>query len=233
MKLNNILLLPLLVLLTMSGCQEKSTIEGLWLVKSVTVGEDEMTPNARWMRFNDDGTQQSGNGLFQHSFGTWEMSSNKLKVNNTNGLADRYEAFNVGFKDNKMTWERTEEGQTVVVNLERTKDLPLTYGDQILGLWKLNEAIGSGSFFSETNNSNDYLFFRWDKRFVIGTDSGRYSGVYQVNGHRPQVALFTYDKEIERSNWEITYSQDGITLKQLNVDSAVTRSFQRIHAFPE
>lgn len=217
----------------MISCKKKPAMDGLWLVKSVTVGGEEMTPNSRWMRFNSDSTQQSGNGWLQHSFGTWTLTQNKLKMVNTNGLNDPFEAFDISFNDHEMTWKRIEDSQPVTVDLERIEKLPLTYNDQLLGLWELGKAVGNGSFFSETENSNDYLFFRWDKRFVIGNDSGRYSGVYQVNGHRPQVTLFPYDKSIERSNWEIIYDKDQITLKKLNVDSTVTRRFERIYDFPE
>jgi hypothetical protein len=35
------------------------------------MGNNEMTPIARWMRFNKDSTQTSGNGWLQHSEGSW------------------------------------------------------------------------------------------------------------------------------------------------------------------
>ncbi len=217
----------------MISCKKKPTMDGLWLVKSVTVGKEEMTPNSRWMRFNSDSTQQSGNGWLQHSNGTWTLTQNKLKIENTNSLNDPFEAFDITFDDHKMTWKRIEDAQPVTVNLEKIAKLPLAYNDQLLGLWKLDKAVGNGSFFSETENSIDYLFFRWDKRFVIRNANGRHSGVYQVNGHKPQVTLFPYDESIERCNWEIMYEKNQITLKKLNVDSIVTRRFERIYDFPE
>lgn len=64
------LFFTLLILLSLPACEGKPSIDGLWLVKSVKVGGDEMTPNGRWMRFNTDSTQESGNGWFQHSVGS-------------------------------------------------------------------------------------------------------------------------------------------------------------------
>lgn len=231
--MKNILLLSLIVLLTLISCEEKSKIDGLWIVQSVTVGEEEMTPNARWMEFHPDFTLKSGNGWFQHSVGTWELDANKLKMTNTNGFNDPYPAFEITLNANQMTWKRIEDEQPIEVLLTRSDQLPQTYGDQILGLWKLEESISRDNYFSETVNSNDYIFFRWDKRFVIGSDSNRYTGIYQVHGHRSQVVLIPNDEKVKRSNWEINFNPTGITLSKLNSDSVVTRKFTRIHDFPQ
>ena len=160
-------LLSLLMIFTFLGCEKNTTIEGLWIVKSVVVGEKEMTPNARWTRFNSDKTQESGNGRFQHSYGTWKLNpeSNELSMDNSNGLDDLNEPFVVSISRNEMIWERSEEGQKIKVILERSSQLPETYADKILGLWKLERAVGKGNYFEQTdkNGLNDYLFFRWDK----------------------------------------------------------------------
>lgn len=68
MKLSGIVFLT--VVLSFTSCDQPSTIEGLWVVKSLMVGEKKMTPNARWTRFHADQTQESGNGRFQHSYGS-------------------------------------------------------------------------------------------------------------------------------------------------------------------
>lgn len=217
----------------LSSCEDKQTIEGLWTVQTVKVGDEEMTPNARWIRFNSDFTQESGNGWFQHSIGTWKLESNKLEMVNTNGLNDPYQPFEMTLDSDRMTWKRTEDGQPLEVFLTRSSQLPKTYGDQILGLWKLEEAVGRGNYFSEKVDSNEYIFFRWDKRYEIGSNGNRYRGIYQVHGHRPHVELIPYDEKLSRNNWEINYDQDGISLKKLNIDSTVTRKFRRIHNFPQ
>ena len=229
-------LLPLIAILFLISCENKPTIEGLWMVKSVAVGDEENTPNARWTRFNSDLTQESGNGRFQHSYGTWKLNpkTNELSIENTNGLKDLNEPFVVTLNQDQMTWSRTEEGQQLKVTLVRSSQLPETYGDKIMGLWKLEEAIGNGNYFkqSDATKTNDYLLFRWDKRFVIGTQEGKINGVYNVHGHKPEVELIPYGDQVNRDFWKIKYDENAITLKLLNTDSLVTRRFKRIHKFP-
>ncbi len=70
----NILFFLIVIILLYQSCANKSNIEGLWVVKLVKVVNQGMTPNARWTRFNSDSTQQSGNGWFQHSYGTWKFN---------------------------------------------------------------------------------------------------------------------------------------------------------------
>lgn len=225
-----------LVLLTtlFYRCSKKQNIEGLWVVKSVVVEDKVMTPNARWMKFNSDFTQQSGNGWFQHSIGTWNFNQNsrELSIENTNGLTDQSEPFKVSFDANKMIWKRNEEGKNVVVTLGKTNELPKTYGDQLLGLWKLEKSKGKGMFFDESVENNEYLFLRWDKRFLINSSKGRIGGVYNVHGHKPEIEFIPYKDKIKRSYWKIEYSKNQISLKLLNSDSLVVKSFTRINEFP-
>tara|TARA_R110002033_G_scaffold170986_1_gene215150 strand:- start:915 stop:1622 length:708 start_codon:yes stop_codon:yes gene_type:complete len=235
MKITSIL--SLIIVLSFFSCKKTKTIEGLWVVKSVVVGDEEMTPNARWTRFNSDLTQESGNGRFQHSYGTWKLNqkSNELFIENTNGLDDINEPFVISLNHSEMIWERTEEGQNIKVILERSSQLPETYGDKILGLWELEKAIGNGSYFKESDKKeiNDYIFFRWDKRFVIESEKGRVNGVYNVHGHKPEVELIPYGGQVKRDFWGIQFEENQITLKLLNSDTIVTRQFRRIHKFPD
>src|SRR5210317_922475 len=115
MKITSIL--SLIIVLSFFSCEKTKTIEGLWVVKLVVAGDEEMTPNARWTRFNSDLTQESGNGRFQHSYGTWKLNqnSNELFIENTNGLDDINEPFVISLNQSEMIWERTEEGQNIKV----------------------------------------------------------------------------------------------------------------------
>ncbi len=196
-----------------------------------------MTPNARWARFNSDFTQESGNGRFQHSYGTWSLNpkSNELTIKNLNGLDDLNAPFMVTMGQNQMFWERTEEGQNMKVTLVRSSKLPETYGDRILGLWNLESVTGNGNYFKETEKkeTNAYIFFRWDKKFVIQSEKGRINGVYNVHGHKPEVELIPHGDQVKRDFWEIQFEENQITLKLLNSDSTITRQFRRIHKFPD
>lgn len=230
-------LLLLLSIIFLSSCENKpkSSIEGLWQVTSVTAGKNEMTPNARWVQFNADATQQSGNGWFQHSIGTWKLNqtTNELSIVNTNGLKDLADPFQIKINQNKMTWSREEEGETITVHLKKIETLPTTYGDQLLGLWKLENAVGKGDYFSNSETANTSLYFGWDKRFRIRTKNGRISGIYNVHGHKSEVQFIPYNKELKRSFWSVQFKENAITLKLLNSDSLVTRTFKRIHEYPK
>jgi len=225
-----------ILILIITSCSPKPAIEGLWVVQSVMVGEEEMTPNARWTRLNANQTQETGNGRFQHSYGTWSLDeeTKELTIINSNGLIDANDPFKVTIDEDKMIWERSEEGQNIRVKLGRATSLPETYGDRLLGLWKLDEAIGEGKHFEPTEDgeNGDYLFIRWDGRFVIGTAKGRTHGVYNVHGHKPELELIPYGDQVNRDFWKIQYEENTIILTLLNSEKPVMRKFRRIYEFP-
>jgi hypothetical protein len=230
--MKNLTFIFVLFTIILSGCKQKEpSIEGLWIVESVKMGDKTMTPNARWMRFHKDFTQVSGNGWFQHSFGTYKLDqeTKELSVTNTNGTNDKSGPFVINISRDTMTWKRLENNMNVVVQLKRAHKLPTTYGDQLLGLWKLDNLEGKGSFF---NSSNGFLFLRWDKRFEIASDIGRFSGVYNAHGHKSEVEFIPYGDNLKRSFWKVAFKENQIDLTLLNSDSTVTRSFTRIHDFP-
>lgn len=231
------LILSFTVIVLLFGCEKKPKIEGLWIVETVMVGEEKVTPNARWARFNSDFTQESGNGRFQHSYGTWKLNAKtkELVVTNLNGLEDLNDPFKVTVNQNEMLWERIEEGQNMKVTLVRSSKLPESYGDRILGLWNLESMTGNGDYFEETGKkeTSAYIFFRWDKRFVIQSEKGRINGVYNVHGHKPEVELIPYGGQVKRDFWGIQFKENQITLNLLNSDTTVTRQFRRIRNFPD
>lgn len=230
-------LIVVVALMAFFSCAEKESIEGLWVVERVKVGDQEMTPNARWTRFNADHTQQSGNGWFQHSYGTWKLNpeTNELSVVNENGIKDRAEPFKVTLEKDQMIWTRNEDGQNVEVLLKRSDNLPATYGDELLGLWKLEEAVGDGVYFGaeDAKAGKASIFFRWDGRFDIRSGKGRVHGVYNVHGHKPEVELIPYGDNLNRDFWTIDFKENTISLKLLNSENTVERKFSRIHEFPE
>ena len=226
------LLTALFVVLLLTSCTEKPNIVGLWKISSVTVGGEVNTPNGRWMRFHENGSQESGNGWFQHSVGTWTLNveENTLEVINTNGVTDPAEPFTISLSATEMTWTRTEGGQTVEVKLFRTNQLPKINSDALLGLWFLENAEGDGEFYSGGQNGG--IYFRWDKRFDMYTPNGKIHGVYNVHGHKSEVELIPYG-ETGRSWWTLEIDDTTMKLRLLNTDSIVTRSFKRIYEFPE
>ncbi|MEM9300082.1 MAG: hypothetical protein AAGA64_17110 [Bacteroidota bacterium] len=233
--MKKVMVLLFLLALWLSGCDQKPVMEGLWLVKKVTVGNEDVTPNARWTRFNANHTYESGNGWFQHTLGTWQLDNEKnvLTMLNTNGIKDDQEPFTISISDLEMYWSREEEGLKVEVTLLRSNELPQTYGDQLLGLWQLKKVKGGGPYFnSDSIQESDYLFLRWDKRFVIRANNRRVNGVYNVHGHKAELELIPYNNELDRDFWSVDFGDDEIILTRLNSDSLITRTFSRIDAFP-
>lgn len=217
-----------------------SEITGLWLISSVKVGTESMTPNARWVRFSADGKQQSGNGWLQHSTGTFEYTTanGKLSFQVEEGLEDEFGEFTVSFPaTDRMEWTRVEGGQTVTVDLQRAKQLPPGYTDEARGLWKLVEAKGESNLLAAEQDA--HLFFRWDGRFfdyrsvgpgsAVGSQAG---GVYNVHGHKPEIELIPYDADLARSWWQFSVEGNTLTIQLLNSEMAVTRTYEKQTAFP-
>ena len=230
MRVNNILVL--LVFYSLLGCETQIEIEGLWLVDKVFVGDKEMTPNARWTRFNKDNTQQSGNGWYQHSYGTYKFNTddNSLTIINENGLDDTFDGFKVELSKEAMWWTRIEEGMEIKVLLRKSDELPKSFGDKILGLWELEKHSGSSNIIGDKNG--DYVFFRWDRRFVMTTPKGKVNGVYNVHGHKSEVELIPYGENLDRTFWNFHSENNSLILELLNSDSIVKREFKRIRRFP-
>lgn len=235
--MRKIIVMSLFFVAFLCQCEKTESIEGLWIVKNVSMGDQEVTPNGRWTRFNSDQTQESGNGWYRHSYGSWELNPEKseLSIVNTNGLKDSNAPFKVSINGNEMIWERTEEGQPLRVKLERSKELPSILADEGMGLWKLESAQGDGSFFEKSTGEDaiGILFLKWDRRFMIGTQKGRVDGVYNVHGHKPEIELIPYGEQYNRSFWNMEIRENVLTLKLLNSDSTVTRTFKRIYEFPQ
>ena len=74
---------------------------GFWRVDKVEVGQETMTPVAKWFRINQDGTYQSGNGWLQNSVGTWtfDKAKNLYVPTEKNGIVDLFGGFEVGVKE--------------------------------------------------------------------------------------------------------------------------------------
>ena len=107
-----------LIILLFASCSKENstnTIEGLWIVKDVQISNNSSTPVARWIRFNNDGTQVSGNGWLQHSYGKWTVNDGKLSIVDENGIKDNASPFTYSIVKETMTWKRTEEGQVVII----------------------------------------------------------------------------------------------------------------------
>lgn len=231
------LLLLLISIITFLSCSnvpnEDFKIDGLWLVKEVKMDNKSMTPIARWMRFNADSTQTSGNGWLQHSIGNWKFNAkNELSVTNTNGLIDDAEPFKVKFENGKMIWNRVEEDQLVEVVLERIEKLPTSEANKLYGLWKFDSVVEDGKDISDTLNSskNAMLFLRWDNTYELRNyPKGEKYGVFKTHGHRLQIDMVSYSKKPEFQFYNFQLKEDKLVLKSTNRNKEI--KLTRIHQF--
>ncbi|PQJ78178.1 hypothetical protein [Polaribacter porphyrae] len=232
----SILYCSLIVFLaTCKSKKENNSINGLWLVKKVKVGKNEMTPIARWMKFNADSTQTSGNGWLQHSVGTWSLNAqNKLSVTNTNGIVDTAEPFSIELLNNKMTWTRLEDGNKVKVFLERANKIPTSEANKLFGLWKFDSIIENKKEVSDSLNPKNkaMLFLRWDNTYVLyNYPEGEQYGVYKTHGHRLQIDMLSYTKKKKNQYYQFNLENKKLTLKSTNSSREITLT--RIHKFLE
>lgn len=225
--------LSLLVLsLFFISCEKQTKLEGLWQVEKVQMGENEMTPIARWVKFNEDGTQTSGNGWLQHSYGTYNLDQDILSVEDENGTKDNADPFSIEISGSQMTWKRQEEGQEVTVSLKRIEELPQSGGNKLIGLWKLTKATDDGNDITAMLNSENksMLHLRWDNTYVQhNMPQGKKYGVYKIHGHKPEIQLVNYGAESKFSFWSFNFQDSKLTL--ISTDQKSTLEFERIHEF--
>ena len=83
-------------------------IFGLWEVTQVKVGEESMTPTAKWFQLHPDQTYQTGNGGLQNDHGTFSMKDQQLLLTNKEGIVDEMGPFSYQFKDGQLSLNRKE-----------------------------------------------------------------------------------------------------------------------------
>lgn len=214
------------------SCQKQPSLEGLWLVEKVSMGDQSMTPVARWMKFNTDNTQVSGNGWLQHSYGTWSLKESQLSVEDTNGIQDNTDPFTVEIQESSMTWKRDEGGQEVTVSLKRIDALPQSEGNKLVGLWKLISSIDNGNDVTAIVNPDEksMLHLRWDNTYVQhNMPKGKKYGAYKIHGHKPEIQLVNYGNESKFSFWSFSIQNEQLILT--STDKTSTMKFERINQY--
>lgn len=201
-------------------------LSGMWEVKHVKIGNQVMTPIARWTSFNADNTYYSGNGWKQHSQGTFELNQNHISLHEKNGITDAFGAFEILLMTpDSMIWVRNEDEERVHVTFVKINEKPESLSNQIIGLWQ-REA-------SDSIANNNYLHLRWDQTLIISFDGQtRKIGYWQINAHRPILTLINEEAPFEK--WEIK----ALTNIQLKLEGISTTNekevieYKRIYDFP-
>jgi len=200
--------------------QSSDGVVGMWQVINVQ-GQESMTPDGRWMQFNADGTQESGNGWKKHSQGRWSLDGSELTIEDDFGWQHPFGPFSVKNQADTMYWTRVEDGMEIDITLVRIETLPTRAADELIGIWTIMSWTEADTFKKAGRDYNPGMFltFRWDGVVVMGrTEFGRLHGVYQTNGHRPQLNIFWYGEEIrhERYRYEISQGELSLSLMEGN-----------------
>lgn len=183
-------------------------ISGLWLVAEVKVGEETLTPIAKWFELDEEGNYRSGNGWLQNMAGSFLYDAQAQTVNQTvNGKPDEYGPFSIHLQEENMTWTRTEEGQLVVVSLKKTNILPRAPWDLLPGNWTLEKVEYLGKEVSQKYfEVAPELFFRWDRLFFVrGEVSLLTSGIWYIHPHRPELRLISQQGDERDTQWTLSF----------------------------
>ena len=231
----------LLAVIFFSFSVKKPEVAGLWEITEVKAGDEIVTPVAKWTKINEDGSFQNGNGWQQNSTGLWTYDKNnrhfQFKPVHGIGFEDEEGIYKVSFKDGKMTWEGEEEGEKIVVSLERIDKLPMSPGDQLMGLWDLTRVIkdGKDSTAGYDPDNQHYLHIRWDKIFAERTPQGERSmGYWFIRGHAPEITLWSFNKQRDHEQWRISFNGPELTMAGISeTNKGQELRYTKINKFPE
>ncbi len=209
-KVKSTLVLAFLVV-TVPG---QAQLDGLWVVTKVSVGNQVMTPIAKWVRFEHE-RHTSGNGWLQHTTGTitYNKKISTLDIKNDNEPNEDVGPFTIAsLTSDEMRWTRIEEGENVVVDLKRANALPMSPSDEIHGLWGLEKATKAGAdITSQYDPKKKYtMFIQWTHNYVINNGAEKITGIWYVNAHRPELKLLAAGHEQEPDKWEISILSSSI-----------------------
>ena len=213
-------------------------VNGLWLVKKVMVGDKDRTPVARWFRLKN-GIQTSGNGWQQHSYGTylWDRKKSTLSFTTENEPADGAEPFRVTRKNNKMTWNRLEEGERIVVDLEETSDLPQSPADKIKGLWDLESAkrVKKDITLQYDPEGKQYIFIRWDRIYVNQISPNEsVTGYWFMNAHEPKLKFISKNASDNPLEWLVSFDKEKMILSGVSENNKdLTLVYKGMKNFPK
>jgi len=225
------------ILAMLASVTQAQPIVGFWNVTNVSVGDENMTPVAKWFRFDKDGTATGGNGWTQNSVGTWayDQQTSEFSATNVMGITDDFGPFKVNFASDTMKWYRQEEGMDVVVSLVAiNKWLPAPI-DLVKGLWLLDkvEYADGNEIIDHDPEGRHYLFLRPDMRYRVRKPNGDVAnGFWHMHGHRPILTLIDYDKTVSNQEFEVSFDGNKLTMQSRN-DKAYLYHYFRIHEFPE
>ncbi len=153
--MNRILIIAALLIVSVAyGITQPREAFGLWEVRSVMVGDRDVTPVAKWFDLNEDGTVHGGNGGMINISGTWSLVGGKVLFTDDFGLSDPMGGFAYEVAGDEMIWSRVEGDMNVRIKMERVQVYPKGPWDHAEGAW-VNMA-----------NPSHTLFMGWHTQLV-------------------------------------------------------------------
>ena len=224
------LLYSLSLLLLSSALVNAQLIVGLWTVDNVSVGDENMTPVAKWFEQLDDNTYKAGNGWLQNDKGTYTYNekTNEFSPESWNGK-DEFGPFKVIFSEGKMKWERMEEGMKVVVTLSPALDIPMSPKDSIVGNWNLFSVVKDGEDITSTydTDNKESFFIQWTSTYrKTNPDGSRSNGYWHMDPHRPEFHLIDYNREVAVEVFEVSFKDDMVLMKPKS-DSVMVFTYKK------
>ena len=204
------------------------SLPGLWLVQEVSMGDQSVTPQERWFRYDDDGNFSSGNGWLKHSEGSYvyNPSDSSFETRSQNEPKDEFGAFKLWFEGERMIWQRMEADMQVTVKLERIEVVPPSLVDQVQGLWQLDSLTFTEFDLpdQETKPPAEQLFLRWDREYRVyikNQDTRR--GYWHLHGHRPELILISNKENPEIMRYSVQIEDDVLSLTIIDGNSRIAR----------
>ena len=212
---------------------QRPSLAGLWAVSKVTVGEEELTPTAKWFELLADGTQTSGNGWVQNFKGQWRFDSaaSSFLSLDDQGQPDEYGAFKVSIDQKNMTCQRNEDGMPVQVALYRIEEKPLAPWDKITGRWTLTgaETLNTETNVSEKVDVESFSYYiGWDRRYRRFDNAGKRieSGIWHIEPHSPWLWFIPYGEQ-EKRGQDLSIEGNKMTLTRKDGHMVYKQYFSR------
>lgn len=229
-QFNTLFILALMICSFTSRAQEMNLV-GFWKVEKVQVGEENMTPVAKWFKINADGTYQAGNGWLQNGQGNWnyDIENNIYSATDSLGILDEFGGFTTTFDNGNMYWEREEEGRQIKVTLHPTEQLPMSPADYLNGIWGLVEITeNEQSILTETDfdkGDKQKLFMRWDRIYInFSLDGKKLTGYWFIDGHKPEITFLPHQEDGKPESWKIEVNKKELLMTGI---SDCNRTIQR------
>ncbi len=203
-------------------CLPAQSVVGFWRVNSVQVGDQNLTPVAKWFFYTNDQTYRAGNGWTQNDIGTWEYDKVQKEFtpkSSINPNDEGYGAFKVHFSGDDMTWEREEDGALVVVNLSRITAMPMAPKDSISGAWQLIRVEQAGQDITDSydpENTELLLIRNMQTYRKTNPDGSQAFGYWHMDAHHPELHLIDFDRAVDVQVFVVSFQGDVLHMRPKN-----------------